>query len=70
MVIDKFFIFLSNFTLFRIVDRLFLNEKKHKDNIILCNYGMVYLEIKAQKHIVKSKRSIFDIYILVLCLHI
>lgn len=37
MVIDKFFIFLSKFTLFKIVERLFLNEKKHKDNIILYN---------------------------------
>lgn len=37
IVMDKFFIFFNNLTLFKIVDKLFLNEKKHNDKIILYN---------------------------------
>lgn len=70
IVIERFFIFFSKFILLKIVERLFLNEKKHKDKIILYNSGIVNLAINAQKQIVKSNLSIPDIFIFVFYLQI
>lgn len=69
IVIERFFIFFNNFTLFNIVDKLFLKEKKQSDRIILYNSGIENREIKAHTQIVISNRSILLIYTFVYFLH-
>lgn len=70
IVIDRFLILFSRLKLRNIVDRLFLNEKKQSDKMIPYNYGIVNRAIRAHPLIVKSKRSVLEIFTLVYILHI